>query len=108
MGVTGGHCLRLMFRHPRWRPGSPHPSPLPEGEGEEGGDWSGWIGTVVQVAELVRGDIEGIGSEIRFAVEAGAVDGGNEFRDDGVECLTEVGLFSDLLLKLRRLLIRGK
>ncbi|MDE2744521.1 MAG: hypothetical protein OXI41_00875 [Chloroflexota bacterium] len=40
---------------------------------------------VVEVTEEVAGDVEGVGDEVHLVVAAGAVVGGEEFADDGVE-----------------------
>ena len=42
-------------------------------------------GTVVEVSELVSGDVEGVGGEIEAVVGAGAAGGGDELTEDGVE-----------------------
>ena len=39
----------------------------------------------MEVAEEVAGDVEGVGGEVHAMVAAGAIVGGEEFADDGVE-----------------------
>ncbi len=46
---------------------------------------------VVEVAEVVAGDVVGVGGEVHLVVEAGSLGGGEQFSDDGVE-----GLESDV------------